>query len=247
MMPAPVASTAPTITPQIMQQLEQVFGTSSYGTGANQGLGASYTSMIPAYLQMAAQGSLPANLQNDPVANWLIQNGYLQGDLASGNITGGYKSEGVSTSASGKAVYNPQDPNNVGSGYGSDQGNQNLLLAPNNPFGYSTIGSQDVHELASPTQAPQMFGTGAFGDTTVNKADLAQNQDFMSKYGIPIMEMIAGAGFGGGLAELGAFGDFSAFQSLFNVAGNAVTSQNGSNINPVSILPAVLKMFGQGS
>lgn len=237
---AATTTTAPTITPQIMQQLQQVFGTTSYGTGANQGLGASYTSMLPAYLQMAAQGSLPANLQNDPVATWLIQNGYLQGDLASGAITGGYKSEGVQAGG----TYNPTDPNNVGAGYGSDQGNQNLLLAPPNPFGYTTIGSQDVKELTTPAQSPGAFGTGAFGDQTVNKGNLASNQDWISEFLVPLMEVGAGAGFG----ALGAFQDLgSTFQSLFNVGGNAITNENGGNINPASLLPAILKLFGQQS
>jgi hypothetical protein len=215
------AQTVPTISASDMQAMEQAYGTGSYGAGTNQGLGALYTSMVPAYLQMAASGSLPANLQDDPVANWLMQNGYLQGDLASGNITGGYKSEGVQQGG----TYNPTDPNNVGSGYGSDQGNQNLLLAPNNPFGYSTIGSQDVHELSTPQQNPSAFGTGAFGDPTVSKTNLAQNQDWISKFLIPLMQTGASIGFGG----LGGFGQLGSLGSgLFSGAGNAITGGAGN-------------------
>jgi len=121
-------------------------------------------------------------------------------------------------------TYNPTDPMNIGAGYGSDQGNQNLIIAGNNPYGYSTIGSQDVHELQSPSQSPSSFGTSPYGPT-VDKANLASNQDWLSKYLIPLMQAGASAGFGGlgGFGQLGSLGT-----GLFSGAGNAIIGGSGN-------------------
>src|SRR5208282_4241967 len=225
------ATTIPTVSASDLQAMMQGAGATGYGApSAGQGLGSSYLSMLPAYLQGTAGGANGSNIiqdaqsGNDPVFNWLQQNGYLGNIVtdASGNtsIAPGYKAEGVQQGG----TYNPTAATNIGSGYGADQGNQNLQLAGNNPFGVNTIGQQDVHELQSPTQNPSQFGTSPYG-ATVNKGNLAQNQDVWSKYLIPLMQAAASAGFGGlgGMGSLGSHGG-----GIFNSLGNAVTSGSGS-------------------
>lgn len=222
-----VASVAPAGVPNVsasdMTQMENETGTQSYGAGTNQGLGSSYLSLLPGYLQMSQAGQLPSGgLANDPAAQWLMNNGYLQGDLASNNITGGYKAEGVSSTGQ----YNPTDPMNIGAGYGSDQGNQNMVLSGPNPFGYSTIGSQDVHELTSPTQNPSAFGTSAYGTPTVDKGNLASNQDWISKYLVPGMQLAASAAFGGGLSAITS-GASSLGMGVYNMGSGIVQGLAG--------------------
>lgn len=228
------AVTSPTISSSDMTAMENEAGTQSYGAGTNQGLGSTYLSQLPGYLQMAQTGQLPSGgLANDPAATWLLNNGYLQGDLASNNITGGYKAEGVDSS--GK--YNSSDPYNIGAGYGSAQGNQNITMAGPNALGYSTLGSGDVKEIQTPKQAPQDFGTSAYGTPTVNANDLASNQDIWSKYIVPGMQLAASAAFGGGLSAI--TGGASALGMGVYNAGSGIVQGLAGGGSPTQIAEGV--------
>jgi hypothetical protein len=264
-----MADPAPTdlgnITPADLGQMEQWFGgraASDSGGGnyahnisAGQGLGQSYLSMVPVYTQ---GGFAPPNPGEDHVFDTLVANGYLTvGGDASGNgnsILPGWRSYGVT----GKTV-NPGDrttsqlvasgaidPNmDVGPG-GYGVGNK-LQLAPPNPFGVNTIGQQNVHEILSPTQAPAAFGTSPFGPT-VDRRDLAGNQDAFGRYIIPLIQIAMSAAMpammpaGAGLGALGG--------SLFGGAGgDIINSQNPITSiasNPIGSGISLASLFARG-
>ncbi len=252
----PAPTTIPTLTSAIVTQILQNIGGNTgnpvNAANASNGVGQSYLSMIPVYLQgsYGTGGMGGLNLSNDPVYQWLLSNGYLSGSPDGSTIAPGWRGEGITgttvqpgtkTMAQLQAAGNYDPTQDAGpQGFGNST---NLLMAPNNPYGINTLGILDVKELESPSQAPGAFGTGAFGDPTVSKYDLVSNTDIWSQI-IPLMELAAGVGFG----DLGVFGDLgSVFQGLFNAGGSAIENQNGSSINPMTFLPYILKMFGQGA
>lgn len=264
----PAPTNIPTISSAVMSQMMQYWNSAIGNPGgtptgdAGQGVGQSYTSMVPVYLQKwgdtsGAGTSIPLPTPGqDPVFDWLTQNGYLAEQPGQNTVTAGWRSTGLTGTTVQKgttslpalsAAGNYSPSTDVGSGWGV--GN-NLLIAPNNPYGVSTQGALDVREIETPAQAPGAFGTGAFGDATVNKQDLVQNTDIWTTL-VPLMEMAASIGFGIGPEAVGGPLDDlgSVFSGLFNTAGSDImNSGNGqSTINPGQILPIIMRMFGQGA
>jgi len=194
------------------------------GNLANQGMGSSYLSMLPAILQSvynSGNSGVSSDVAQSAPFQWLMQNGYLSGSPDGSNVTLGWKAAGVGQGG----TFNPSAATNVGpQGFGADVGNQNLQIAGNNPFGVNTQGGLDVHNIQSPTQNPSAFGSNAMGPT-VSKSNVQSNQDAWSKYIVPLMQAGASAGFGalGGMGQLGSLGS-----GLFAGAGNAVTGGSGS-------------------
>ena len=207
--------------------------------GAAQGAGSSYLSMLPAFLQASynsGNGGIGPDMAQNPAYQWLTSNGYLTGDAQGGSVGLGWKAAGVGPGG----TYNPKAVTNVGGqGFGADQGNQNLQEVGANPFGVSTEGALDVHNIQSPTQSPTSFGSNELGPT-VNKANVASNQDAWSKYIVPLMQIAAAAGYGG----LGGFGDLGGVGSaLFKQAGGMVNN-GASSFNPVSTGVSLAKLYG---
>ena len=187
------------------------------GNLANQGQGSSYLSMLPAILQSvysSGNSGVSSDMANSAPYKWLVANNYLTDDGNGGNVGMGWKAAGVGQGG----TYDPTVATNIGQGFGSGNSNQ-LQMVGNNPYGVSTLGSLDVHELQSPTQNPSMYGSTALGPT-VSRANLASNQDAWSKYIVPLMQAGASIGFGG----LGGMGQLTGLQSgIFNTLGNMAT------------------------
>lgn len=194
------------------------------GNLANQGMGSSYLQMLPAILQSvynSGNSGVTSDVAQSAPFQWLMSNGYLSGSPDGSNVTLGWKAAGVGQGG----TFDPTAVTNVGAqGFGADVGNQNLQIAGNNPFGVSTLGGLDVHAIQNQNQDPSAFGSNAMGPT-INKANLASNQDAWSKYIVPLMQAGASAGFGGlgGMGQLGSLGS-----GLFAGAGNAITGGSGS-------------------
>lgn|SRR5208282_5865331 len=246
-----MADPAPTNIPNLssadMTQIATALGVDPRNYGVNQGQGQSYISQVPALIQ--AGSNIVGAVQNTAPVQWLLQNGYLtQGDNGFGpgwrssGLTGQAVLPGQTTLAQLQTTgaYNPAQ--DIGTGWIDAQGMVPLVGA--SPFAGPTIGALDRSNISTPAQNPSAFGTSIWGPTE-NPANMVQNQDWISQYLIPLMEVGAGIGFG----ALGGFGDTgSVFQSLFKTGGAAIenTGSGQSTINPASLLPTILKMFGQG-
>lgn len=236
-MPASAAPPAtPTLTAADIEAADPSVGANpSQAELTSLGLGSSDLSMLPVFMQYAAQngGGVNSTMAASAPYQWLAQNGWLQGDSGGDSVTGGYKAEGVQPGG----TYNAQDPYNLGAGYGSDQGNQTMVLSGPNPYGYSTIGAQDVKEIQSPTQDPSAFGTSAYGTPTVDKNDLESNQDIWSKFIVPGMQLAAGLAFSGGLGDITG-GASTLGTGVYNAASGAVQGLAGGS-SPTQIAEGV--------
>ncbi len=245
----PAPTNIPTLSSSDMQSIAQAMGVDPRQLGAGQGQGSSYLSLIPSLIQGQYSNANIGAAANSAPVQWLIQNGYITSGGDAGGFQPGWRSSGITgqsvqpgqTTIAQLTKTGAYDPSqDIGTGWQDAQGMVPLVGA--NPFGVApTIGALDRSNIASPTQDPGQFGTSIWGPTE-NPGNMVQNQDWMSRYGIPIMELLAGSAFGavGGFGELGGIG-----KSLFSLGGSDVQNAgNGNTINPAQILPVILKMLG---
>lgn len=226
-------TSSPTLSASDIQTQEQEAGTQSYGAGTNQGLGSTYISQLPTYAEGFANGTLdPNQMGNDPAFQWFQKNGLLD---AAGGLSGNAQLQGLYNMGGVIGDVGPLDK----TGHATPGTNPALEIAPNNALGQSTLGGLDVKEIQTPQQNPSMFGTDPItGDPLVSPYNLEHIQDSMDKYGIPIMEGLAGAAFGG-LMPPGAMQLLGAGESAIN--GNPLGVAEGVGLNAIgSVLPSDL-------
>ena len=220
------------------------------GNLANQGMGSSYLSMLPAILQSvynSGNSGVSSDVAQSAPFQWLMQKGYLSGSPDGSNVTLGWKAAGVGQGG----TFNPSAATNVGpQGFGADVGNQNLQIAGNNPFGVNTQGGLDVHNIQSPTQNPSAFGSNAMGPT-VNKSNVASNQDVWSKFVLPAMQAAAGFAMPGAVGMVDPGMGLTGLQNgIFNTLGNMATgtTKTAGGLAGIggSVLGSVLSGAGSG-